>query len=989
LPPQDSIGLMPDTAADAVLLRLFDTSPDPVGLVDVNGVWLHANPAGLRMAYLTEVSALAGRPLEAYFDPTAAIAMRAAIRRAAAGHPMRLPVRSVTMDRTKRWWDVSVWRIDPPDGPGRIAMWCREITAAKLADAELRGQTRVLRSILHDAPMGEILTDVCKLAESLLPGSLCAAHILDPKTKTLRHGASPSLPPEYLALTDGTPIGPGHGSCAAAAFLGAPVMAADIATHPDWQDCKALAAAHGLSACWSVPLRAGGETVGTFAVYFRAPRAPMEDETARIDTCANLAALALEQVAARRARAESEARFHTAAGLIPGYLFVAKPSGGRLYANTYLEDRCGVTRQHMRGSGLKDVVHPDDIQPGLSAWNNAIVTGEGYEHRFRLRMLDGHYRWHLGRVLPQLDANGTVTAWVGVAVDIDELIAGREMLQRYRAELEELVAQRTAALTATAAELQAEMARREQAMSALAHSQKIEALGQLTGGVAHDFNNILAAITGCLELIDRRTQDGGLKRLAQSGLQAAGRAASLVRQLLAIARREAPSPTILQPATALPGMHDLIRHAVTNRIELRIEVPPETWPIYVDAPQLETSLLNLAVNGRDAMKQGGVLTIAATNMPAEAPRPPHVRRRDTVRIDVRDTGIGMDKALANQIFEPFFTTKPRGEGTGLGLAMVRSFVQQAGGDIAIESESGAGTCISLYLPRAEPGASTQKPPPRPRTAAAVNATLLVVDDDDAVREITTNFLRDAGYRVLEANGGPVALALLQTAEKVDLVVTDLAMPGMDGVELAHALRATRPNLPVVFVTGYADQHDLAGEIVVQKPFTAVTLNSAMLEALGRRPDGANLAERMLARMRAGIIRDAFQHWQSLRGAGALPGFGQMTLAGRIWADNAFVVSVDTSHATPRFGWVSVGPALAKRLPPSTAGDPTPGPQTEAILGDADPTYRSCVETGSPVYQTGLLPAAGGTQVSYERLLLPVSAEHGGISHLLGIVAFGG
>ncbi len=987
--PQDSIGLMPDTAEDAVLLRLFDTSPDPVGLVDTNAVWLHANPAGLRMAYLTDINELIGQPLERFLDPAASGAMRVAIRRAAAGTPMRLPVRSVMKDRSKRWWDVSVWRIDPPTGPGRIAMWCREITSAKLADAELRGQARVLRRILGDAPLPDVLAQVCLLAEALLPGSLCSAHIVDRASNTLRHGASPSMPPVYRELSDHVPIGPDNGSCAAAALDGKPVMAAEIATHPSWQSCKHHAAAHGLAACWSVPLLASGEVVGTFAVFFRSPRAPMEDETARIDTCANLAALALEQVAARQARAESEARFHTAARLVPGYLFVTDPQGRRLYANGYLEERSGLTHAQLYGDGWLAVVHPEDIESGAAAWANALATGQGYEIRFRVRMANGIYRWHLARVLPQRDERGTPTAWVGVTVDIDELIAGREMLQRYRAELEDLVAQRTAALTATAAELQAEMLRREAAMSALAHSQKIEALGQLTGGVAHDFNNILAAITGCLELIDRRTQEAALKRLAQSGLQAAGRAASLVRQLLAIARREAPSPSIVHLAIALPGMHDLIRHAVTSRIELRIEVPAETWPIYVDAPQLETSLLNLAVNGRDAMKQGGRLTITAANLPAGRPRPPQVRDRDAVRIDVRDTGAGIEPHLIEQIFEPFFTTKPRGEGTGLGLAMVRTCILQAGGDIAVDSAPGRGTCISLFLPRAKATTAAHLAETRPHAPAVPNATLLVVDDDDAVRDITANFLRDAGYHVVEAASGTVALALLQTAEPVDLVVTDLAMPGMDGTALTRALREIRPNLPVVFVTGYADQHDLDGEIVVQKPFTAATLTSAMLDALGGRPEQPTEQERALARMQSGVIRDAYLHWHSLRGSNTLPGFGQMTLAGRAWADNAFVVSVDSSRTPPRFAWVSVGPALARRLNRSPEGEVRQSAETEQILGAVQSAYRTCAATCTPLYETGALPQPNGPSIPLERLLLPVTSERGGVSHLLGLVIFGG
>ncbi|HTZ69115.1 MAG TPA: ATP-binding protein, partial [Acetobacteraceae bacterium] len=543
-----------------------------------------------------------------------------------------------------------------------------------------------------------------------------------------------------------------------------------------------------------------------------------------------------------------------------------------------------------------------------------------------------------------------------------------------------LVSERTQALEQTASELQAEMSRREEAMTALSHQHKLDALGQLTAGVAHDFNNLLAAIMGGFQLIESRTEDEGLLTLTRNGLHASERAASLVRQLLSVARREPPRPEWLDLSVALPGMRDLLRHALRPGISLNIEVPRDIWPVFVDSPQLESALLNLTVNARDAMRDGGSLTISARNEPGpEAP--------GSVIVTVSDTGAGIPRHLLERVCEPFFTTKPRGEGTGLGLAMVKNFVQAASGDLIVQSAEGTGTSISLRLPRAIPPSSVpERTQPAAGATKAGAATALVVDDDEAVRAITCAFLREAGYRVLEAGSGAVALALLQVSAPIDVLVTDVMMPSMDGLQLAHAVRAVRPGLPAVLITGYSDKHDLTGEIVVQKPYASGDLTQAVARALGRQAEEAPRPDRLLSRMHSPLIREAYMTWQALRGDDKLPRFGALTVAGRAWAEHAFLLAVDPGAEPTRFRWISVGQALTDLLPFAAAEPVTESPATEALLGPLEQIYHGCVADGMPHYQAVEVGLDGIRSVPGERLLMPVTSEAGGVTHLLGIIA---
>jgi signal transduction histidine kinase len=447
----------------------------------------------------------------------------------------------------------------------------------------------------------------------------------------------------------------------------------------------------------------------------------------------------------------------------------------------------------------------------------------------------GEPLWWDVAVTPILGTDGQPCRILAVSRDITAGHAAEDMMHQVNLRLEATVAERTQALSETASELAAELKRREEAQTALLQAQKLEALGQLTSGVAHDFNNMLAAIQGSFTLLTKRAHDETAQKLIRNGRQASDRAAALIRHLLAFARREDLQPVVVDPAGLLPGVGELVRQSVGRRVTLVMEpVPEDTWRVLVEAHQLEVALLNLAVNARDAMPEGGVLTISARNMPAAEPRPPGVPAGDCVALQVRDTGTGMSPEVLARATEAFFTTKDKGQGTGLGLAMVQRMAQQLGGTLHIDSTLGLGTTMSIILPRADLRLAAL-----PSASAGIDATLhgnaalLVVDDDEQVRMVTAGFLRDLGYTVIEAANAQAAYALALAADAVDLVVSDVAMPGADGPSLVARLRLEWPDLPIIFVTGFAGDATLAGETVLAKPYAFPDLAQLVAERLGR------------------------------------------------------------------------------------------------------------------------------------------------------------
>jgi two-component system, NtrC family, sensor kinase len=410
-----------------------------------------------------------------------------------------------------------------------------------------------------------------------------------------------------------------------------------------------------------------------------------------------------------------------------------------------------------------------------------------------------------------------------------------------------------ARLRRTTEELRGEIARREAAEAGLHQAQRLEALGRLTGGVAHDFNNLLTAILGTVHLLERHlgaAADDKARRLLAAARDAVDRGARLNASLLAFARRQRLDTASLDANELVEGFAPLIQRALGETVTLAVALDPDLPPCRADRTQLESALLNLAINARDAMPRGGAVALATRlawldgeHLAGNADARPGL----FVAISLHDEGEGMPPEVRDRAFEPFFTTKPVGKGTGLGLSQVFGFLRQLGGHVAIDSAPGRGTVVTLYLP-AEIGGQALPPPPSAASAvpegvtAVAHASVLVAEDDERVREVTAETLRDAGFRVVAARDGKEALALLQRGERFDLLFSDIVMPGgMSGIELAQAARRLRPDLPVLLATGYAGTMADAGEHgfeVLAKPYDQAALARRLAELVGGHARGA-------------------------------------------------------------------------------------------------------------------------------------------------------
>jgi signal transduction histidine kinase/CheY-like chemotaxis protein len=425
--------------------------------------------------------------------------------------------------------------------------------------------------------------------------------------------------------------------------------------------------------------------------------------------------------------------------------------------------------------------------------------------------------------------------------------ARERMEEIHRAEvlLEQRVRERTAELESANRQLAAQIQERERMESVLRQSQRLEAVGQLTAGVAHDFNNLLMVVLGTVHALRKTLTDA--KALRQLGMmaEAAQRGAKLTAQLLAFARRQKLEPRAVDLNETVSSMRDMLQSTMGGATRIETRLAPQLWPAMIDPTQIELVILNLAINARDAMDVGGAVTIETANVTLGAPqRPDEPAAGDYVMVSVTDTGSGMTPDVLARAIEPFFTTKGVGKGSGLGLSQVFGLAKQSGGGVRIETSVGKGTSIKVYLPRAlEAPQRLGVLDVKPAEFETGERVVLLVDDDSAVREVTAGMLTDLGYRVVEAGSGGAALEMLDRAH-VDLALLDFAMPGMNGAEVAKEIRIRRPNIPILFATGYADaaiKTELSEEQILQKPFDDQQLAMKLAAVLHRRPaNGANV-----------------------------------------------------------------------------------------------------------------------------------------------------
>jgi PAS domain S-box-containing protein len=528
------------------------------------------------------------------------------------------------------------------------------------------------------------------------------------------------------------------------------------------------------------------------------------------------------RIMAERALQESEERFRTLADSAPALIWMSDADGQVTFANRYYEEFFGRPSQDMQGVGWRDVVHPEDVEMFADAYFDAVARRRSLTIDVRFRDRHGALRWLRCQCVPRFDGIENYIGFSGCNVDITDAKVAEERLRAALGDLESQVCERTQEA--------------KNALEQLFEAQKMETIGQLTGGIAHDFNNLLMAILGNLSMLKKRLPDGDrTHRLLDNAILGAERGASLTQRLLAFARRQELRPEAVPLACLLDGIEDLLRRSLGSQVALSFDIEDGTSPVMVDPHQLELAILNLAVNSRDAMPGGGALRISASDAPATC-HPAALGPGRYVRLSVRDEGVGMDEATLARAREPFFTTKGVGKGTGLGLSMVHGLALQSGGLLHIESKPGEGTTVEIWLQAADGQAGHSAPP---RSAATIAeqapATVLLVDDDALVAFGTASMLEDMGHVVIEANSGAKALGLLEAHPKIDLLITDFAMPGMNGRELAELARGQRPDLPIIIASGYAELPEAnALELPrLNKPFQEAQLKEAIARALRR------------------------------------------------------------------------------------------------------------------------------------------------------------
>ena len=445
-------------------------------------------------------------------------------------------------------------------------------------------------------------------------------------------------------------------------------------------------------------------------------------------------------------------------------------------------DKIAISREEWRR-----MIHPEDVPQVREAFGKALAGLSDYSAEYRIVRPGLGVRWTAVYGTWLHETGARPSRIFGVLQDVTERKAIEAALRQLNQELEARVA--------------TEVAAREAAQTRAAHAERMQALGQLAGGIAHDFNNVLQTVQGGAAQIERRASDAAaVARIAGMILDAAGRGASITRRLLAFARHGDLRAEPVDAGAMLEGLCEVLQPALGPGVRLSIQAPGTLPPLLADKGQLETALVNLAINARDAMPSGGALVISAAEEVAVEHNPAGLAPGRYVRLTVADTGEGMEPAVLSRVLEPFFTTKPAGHGTGLGLPMVKGFAEQSGGAIAIESERGRGTTIRLWLPQADREAAAPEVRARP---AGGRMRVLLVDDEALVREILATQLEELGFEVVATEGGESALALLAAGERVDALITDLSMPQMDGLALIRAAQAQRAGLPAVLLTGFA------------------------------------------------------------------------------------------------------------------------------------------------------------------------------------------
>lgn len=778
---------------------LVELSADGIFLESERGEILDCNESACRIFGYESRDEMIGLTIADLVPPDFAATLPEVITEDTGGVPV---------ERQNRRKDGSIFpsevatRLYEVGGERRLFAYVRDITRRKETETLLTIKTRILDAISRGSRLEDVLDLLARTIEEQFPHVRISILLL--RDRRLWSVAGPSLPGSYTDALDGLEIGPNVGSCGSAAYLRKPVIVSDIETDPRWGRGRDAALAHGLRACWSQPILSGtGEVLGTFASYYDEVREPTPEEVRIVESMAGLAGIAIERTRAATALQESERRFRTLVERIEEVFLILDAAGTTRYISPASSRITGYTVEERIGKFALDLIHPDDL-PTIRARYLDLLSNPGLAIRLEARLLhkDGSWRWIsiLGQNLlhdPHLR---------GIVVTYQDITEQRRLEEQLR------------------------------------EAQKLEAVGRLAGGVAHDFNNLLNVIGGITHLIIGNTpEDDDLRKDLQEIITAVRQATSLTQQLLAFSRRQVLQPRVLDLDRIVDETSRMLRRVIGEDVQITTRLETNGF-VLTDPGQISQVLMNLAVNARDAMPDGGTFTITTRTTELDqrtTSRLPYPVQPGTYHeIAMTDTGHGMDQETLARIFEPFFTTKEPGQGTGLGLPTVYGIVEQSGGFILVDSNPGQGTTFRIFLPSV-PGEESSPDDAANPPVTARGETILVVEDEPAVRMVTRRILESRGYQVIEAGGGEEALHLAEIHRgRIDLVLTDVVMPGLSGAAMAERLRQRHPDLPIIYMSGYTDDQVIRHGVrqdqthFLQKPFEAHELAEKVREVLG-------------------------------------------------------------------------------------------------------------------------------------------------------------
>jgi len=691
-----------------------------------------------------------------------------------------------------------------------------DTTEPTRTDLLARGQSRLIEQIAVGLDLDAVLERVVRFIEARGSDLLACIMVLDSEDGVLRLAGGPSLSGELRTALASLPVEPEAGLAALAATRREPVVIPDLAAESSAERWRGPFLEHGIRASWSTPLFAtDGALLGTLDVHYREPHAPDDADRRAVEAACHLAEIAIERGRSREALARIIRLLEQVLDSLPvgvwvldrsGRIMFGNPAGRAIWggARDFGIEEFGACRGWRTDSG-------EPIAPAEWAAARAILKGETVLGEVvQIEGFDGIRKTILDSAMPLRSQDGQIVGAINLNEDVTERRAGEEALRRSEEQLR--------------------------------HAQKMEAVGQLAGGIAHDFNNLLTGILSYSDLVLEELRPGDPIRADVEQIRHAGqRAAALTHQLLAFSRRQVLQPHVLSLNSCVTELEPMLRRVVGAGVALETRLDPGLWYVLADPAQLEQVLVNLVMNARDAVAAGGRVTITTANLEPDAPGEAHgngVRPGAYVTLAVRDNGAGMDGPMQARIFDPFFTTKSPGQGAGLGLSTVYGIVEQSGGRIAVESAPGRGATFTVFLPRytgprpAVPGRGDRRELP------GGSETLLLVEDEAAVRSSARRLLEGHGYTVIEARHGADALRILEEGHRrIDLVLTDLVMPEMGGRELVERVRARHPAMKVLFMSGYSERALTIDGVMppgtgyMEKPFTVEQLTRRTREIL--------------------------------------------------------------------------------------------------------------------------------------------------------------